>query len=229
MPYKHLFFDLDHTLWDTDRNALESLHEIYNEIKLPTDNLPLFEDFYKTYKSHNEKLWGLYSENKIGKEAVRINRFRYTLEDFKIYDYKLAELFADEFIKRTPLKQHLMCDTIFVLDQLSLKYSMSIITNGFSESQQTKLSASGIQKYFDHVFISEEVGFNKPDPRIFTHALTITATSIDDAIMIGDTYETDVIGACAAGIDQVLFKQEIPDHHTATFKISKLIALLDII
>ena len=229
MSYNHLFFDLDHTLWDTDRNAMESLQEIYNELNLPDEKLPLFEDFYKTYKSHNEKLWGLYSENLIGKEAVRINRFRYTLEDFNIHDYKLAELFADEFIKRTPLKQHLMTDTIFVLDKLSLKYSMSIITNGFSESQQTKLSVSGIKKYFDHVFISEEVGFNKPDPRIFTHAMSKTATTTDEVIMIGDTYETDVIGAQSAGIDQILFKQKTPVHHTATFKISKLIELLDII
>ena len=106
---------------------------------------------------------------------------------------------------------------------------MSIITNGFRESQHIKMKSSGLSKYFDHVFISEEIGFNKPDARIFEHALGKTGTTITEAIMIGDTYETDILGASAAGIDQVFFKTNPPEKQQATFKISRLKELLEII
>ncbi len=227
--YKHLFFDLDHTLWDTDRNAKESLNEIYCEIQLNDKNLPSFEAFYLNYKTHNEQLWGLYSENKIGKDALRINRFRYTLEDFNIYDYPLSESIADEFLKRTPFKTYLIDDAIHVLDHLSEKYKMSIITNGFKESQHIKMNSSGLGKYFEHIFISEEIGFNKPDSRIFEHALDQTGTTITEALMIGDTYETDILGAFTAGIDQVFFKTNPPENQKATFIISRLKELLEIV
>lgn len=227
--YKHLFFDLDHTLWDTDKNAKESLGEIYSEVQLSNDQLPPFESYYGRYKEHNEQLWGLYSENKIGREALRINRFRYALEDFKINDYQLAVAIADQFIQRTPYKPYLIDDAIFVLDELSVKYKMSIITNGFRETQHIKLASSGLTKYFDHVFISEEIGFNKPDTRIFKHALDMTGTKLTEAVMIGDTYETDIIGAHTAGIDQVYFKFNPPEKQKATFKITALKELLHII
>lgn len=227
--YKHLFFDLDHTLWDTERNAKESLNEIYSEFNLGKGNFPDFERFYTCYRGHNERLWGLYAENKVGRDAVRINRFRFALEDFQIHDYNLAERIADEFIRRTPHKKHLIPDSIFVLDKLSEKYKMSIITNGFIESQLIKMKVSGISKYFENVFISEEIGFNKPDPRIFQHALSHTGIGFETALMIGDNYEADIIGARSAGIDQVYFRENHPEEHTATYKISILKNILEII
>ena len=227
--YKHLFFDLDHTLWDTEKNAYESLGEIYIEFNLSDADFPSFNDFYSCYRDHNEKLWGLYAENKIGRDAVRINRFRFALEDFQIHDYDLAEKIADEFIKRTPHKKHLIPDSIFVLDKLSEKYKMSIITNGFMSSQHIKMEVSGINKYFENIFVSEDVGFNKPDPRIFHHALRQSGVDVTEAIMIGDTYETDILGARSAGIDQVYFRSTHPEEHTATFKISALKNILEII
>lgn len=227
--YKHLFFDLDHTLWDTDRNAKESLNEIYHELDYSEIAFPTFELFYTSYRKHNERLWGLYAENKIGRDAVRVNRFRFTLEDFQIKDYNVAEMMADEFVKRTPHKKHLMQDTLLVLNKLSQKYKMSVITNGFAESQYTKLASTGLNKYFENVFISEEIGFNKPDPKIFLHALNHSNIKFDEALMVGDTYETDILGARSVGIDQVYFREDHPSEHVATFKISQLLELLEII
>jgi putative hydrolase of the HAD superfamily len=227
--YKHIFFDLDHTLWDTDRNSEESLSELYQELKLTQHGIPPFQEFLACYRSHNEKLWGLYSENKIGRDAVRVNRFRFTLEDFSVRNLELANLLSDEFVKRTPYKKHLMDDTLHVLDKISVNYDLSIITNGFKESQAVKLENSGIGNYFQHLFISEEIGFHKPDVRIFEHALDVTGTEKEETLMIGDTYDTDISGARAANIDQVYFKVNPPDHHEATYKISKLSDLLYII
>jgi putative hydrolase of the HAD superfamily len=227
--YSHLFFDLDHTLWDTDKNSAESLQELYAELKLLDHGLPSFNEFLECYRSHNERLWGLYSENKIGRDAVRINRFRYTLEDFNIRNYELANQLSEEFAKRTPYKPHLIEDTLHVLGQISEKYHLSIITNGFKESQAIKMDNSGIRNYFRHLFISEEVGYNKPDVRIFEHALSTAGTCCSDSLMIGDTYETDIAGARAANIDQVYLRSNPPGHHTATYTISRLSELLNIL
>src|SRR5687768_6973802 len=137
--YKHIFFDLDHTLWDTDKNSEESLRELYAELDLLSHGLTCFDNFLTCYRSHNERLWGLFAENKIGRDAVRINRFRYTLEDFDVKNYELATLLSDEFVKRTPHKPHLIEDTLNVLIHVSKEYPLSIITNGFKESQVIKL------------------------------------------------------------------------------------------
>ncbi|MEP7264700.1 MAG: YjjG family noncanonical pyrimidine nucleotidase [Bacteroidota bacterium] len=227
--YKHIFFDLDHTLWDTDRNSAESLIELYKELNLADQGFPSFPEFIACYRSHNERLWGLYSENKIGRDAVRINRFRFTLEDFGIRNFELASILSDEFVKRTPYKPHLIENTLQVLEKISGNYHLSIITNGFKESQAIKLQHSGIENYFSHLFISEEVGFNKPDVRIFEHALNKTSSECKDSLMVGDTYETDITGARAANIDQVYLKENPPDHHEATYKITNLSELLNIL
>lgn len=227
--YKHLFFDLDHTLWDTDKNSAESLSELYHELELSNHGLPSFDKFLECYRSHNERLWGLYSDNKIGRDAVRVNRFRYTLEDFSIHNYNLANLLSDEFVKRTPYKPHLIADTLHVLNNIAGKYQMSIITNGFKESQAIKMQHSGIGNYFEHLFISEEVGFNKPDVRIFEHALEKAGVTSEEALMIGDTYDTDITGARAANIDQVYFKETPSEDQEATYVISRLSHLLEII
>jgi len=227
--YNHIFFDLDHTLWDTDRNSSESLNELYVEMALDAHGLPDFDKFLECYRSHNERLWGLYSENKIGRDAVRINRFRYTLEDFNVRNYDLANQLSEEFVKRTPYKPYLIEDTLHVLENISKRYKLSIITNGFKESQAIKLQHSGIHNYFKHLFISEEVGYNKPDVRIFEHALSVSGSTCEESLMVGDTYETDITGARSANIDQVYLKDMHPEDHTATYKISKLTELLSII
>ena len=119
--YKHIFFDLDHTLWDTNKNATESLQEIYIELNLFSKGIKLPDAFVKSYHSHNERLWGLYSENKIGPEALRINRFVHTLNDFDIDDIQLAEKMARMFLARTPYKKHVLPGASDVLKYLKGK------------------------------------------------------------------------------------------------------------
>lgn len=227
--YSHLFFDLDHTLWDTDRNAEESLSEIFEELNLTQKGIPDFETFNAKYKAHNERLWGLYSDNKVGKDAVRLHRFVHTLQDFDIHDQEIANAIADEFVLRTPRKQYLIPGTLELLDALHTKYSLSIITNGFSEAQHVKLDASGLSKYFDAVFISEEVGVHKPDPKIFHHAAQHTdAKNISQCMMIGDTYQTDVFGALNAGMTAVHFAPNGNEKHNApVITIRSLMELLE--
>lgn len=216
MHYTHLYFDLDHTLWDTDKNAEESLRELFHELDLAAKGIPDFEAFHLTYKNHNEKLWGLYAENKVGKEAVRTHRFLHTFHDFGLDDPSTALVLATEFISRTPHKTNLIEGTIELLEHLHGRYNLSIITNGFPESQYVKLNTSGIKKYFDHVFISEEVGIHKPDPKIFHHAMTVSkAENAEKCMMIGDTFQTDIFGALNAGMKPVHYSADHSVHHGA--------------
>jgi putative hydrolase of the HAD superfamily len=201
----HIFFDLDHTLWDTDKNSEESLQELFLELNLEQAGIPSFPVFHKQYRQHNQRLWGLYAENQVGKDAVRLHRFLHTLQDFGIHDDgETAKVIAEKFISITPYKLHLIAGAKELLSHLHGRYNLSIITNGFSESQYIKLKQSGIDIYFDHVFISEEIGINKPDPAIFHHAVKLSgALGIENCVMVGDTYETDIVGAISCGMKAV--------------------------
>jgi len=222
--YTHLFFDLDHTLWDTDANAEESLRELFTELKLEERGVPGFDAFHDAYHRHNDRLWGLYAENKVGKEAVRNHRFQLTLQDFGIYDNSAAVMMADEFVRRTPHRKALIPGAIELLDVLKGRFNLSIITNGFREAQHIKMSASGLEPYFRHIFISEEVGCMKPDTRIFRHAMEASgAESPDHCMMIGDTYQTDVFGALQSGMLPVhLNSGDEPPHPSPVITIGSL-------
>jgi len=229
MSHTHLFFDLDHTLWDTDRNAEESLFELYEELNLNKMGVTGFDDFHQTYRNHNEKLWGLYAENKIGKEVVRTHRFRQTLFDFGIDDPELTELLSCEFIARTPRKSHLIDGAIELLQQLHGKYILAIITNGFPEAQHIKMKQSGLEHFFHHVIVSEEVGVHKPDQLIFLHAMKMTgATLAGNCMMVGDTYQTDVLGALNAGFTAVHYAPNSSEdvHSSPVITIRKLAELI---
>lgn len=204
--HSHIYFDLDHTLWDTDKNAEESLQEIFHELKLQEKGISAFDDFHTRYRNHNERLWGLYAENKVGKEAVRVHRFLHTLQEFDIHDQEVAHSIADRFMERTPYKKHLIEGAIGLLEQLHEKFHLSIITNGFKDAQYIKLKSSGLEKYFKDIFISEEVGIHKPDPKIFHHAMkSSSAGSASCCMMVGDSYQTDVFGALQSGLTPVHF------------------------
>lgn len=212
--YTHIYFDLDHTLWDTDRNAEESLRELFSELNLQARGIPDFNTFHLQYKGHNEKLWGLYAENKVGKSAVRLHRFLHALQDFGINDEPTAHTLAEEFIARTPRKQHLIEGAKQTLESLKGRFNMNIITNGFPEAQYTKLKESGLIGYFDHIFISEEVGVHKPDPKIFRHAMSVSgAENAHQCVMVGDTFQTDIFGALNAGMKPIHYTPDQSVHH----------------
>lgn len=205
----HIFFDLDHTLWDTDKNAKESLKELHHEIKIQEEFNVSFDLFHTTYQKHNDVLWKKYAKHEVTKEEVRINRFKFTLEELKIFDNTINEFFASHFVSRTPLKKNLIEGAIELMDAVKSRYTLSIITNGFKEVQYIKMEESGLRKYFEHIFISEEVGFNKPNPDIFKFAMNKSGASIaENCLMIGDSLEADIHGAIGAGMKAIYLSPE---------------------
>ena len=204
MKYKHIFFDLDHTLWDFDANSRYTLEELYESFGLRERGVYDFELFYTNYLVHNEKLWSRYRNGFIKAEELRWKRMWLTLIDFKIGDEKLARDLAARFLELLPDKNRLFPHTLETLEYLSGKqYRLHLITNGFNLVQHRKLRNSGLDKFFKEVVTSESCNSIKPHKEIFEYAFAKTGAQLHESIMVGDSMEADIQGAINAGIDQL--------------------------
>ena len=202
--YKHLFFDLDHTLWDFNSNARLTLEELYHTMALNSMGIADFELFYTAYLPHNDRLWEKYRNGSIRVDDLRWKRMLYTLIDFKIGDEKLARAMGFRFLELLPTRKLLFPYTIECLDYLTNHgYRLHLITNGFEETQHSKLKHAGIASYFIEVITSEGSNSLKPKKEIFEYAFNKTNASPVESIMIGDSIEVDILGAMNAGFDQV--------------------------
>jgi len=204
MKYRHLFFDLDHTLWDFEANARVTLLELYQKMSLEQRGINDFDLFHKNYLAHNEKLWERYRNGYIKQEELRVKRMWLALLDFKIADDLLAKEMSIAFLDLLPTRTILFPYALEILEYLTnKKYELHLITNGFEKTQHSKLKYSGLHKYFKEVITSEGSSSLKPNKDIFDFALKITGAKSDESIMLGDSIEVDIIGAMNAGIDQV--------------------------
>lgn len=204
MKYQHLFFDLDHTLWDFDANSRKTLADIYVDMALHTRGIHDFDLFHKNYLIHNDKLWARFRNGYIKAEELRWKRMWLTLLDFKIGDEKLARDMGVRFLDLLPSRNILFPHTREILDYLTAKgYTLHLITNGFEKTQYSKLEYSGISHYFVKVITSEGSNSLKPHKEIFDFAFQKTGALPHHSIIIGDSPEADIQGGINAGIDQV--------------------------
>lgn len=229
--YKHLIFDLDHTLWDFDRNSKSALEEIYEELSLNEKGVSEFSDFLHSYKLINEECWTEYREGRLEKEVLRTIRFRKTLQSFGIVDDMLIENMSDLYLSKSPRKPHVIEGAHEALFYLKDKYSLHILTNGFVEIQEIKMNSSGLDQYFTHVIASEHAGAKKPHPQAFNYTLSKISASIDECIMIGDNPEADIKGAVNIGMDTIYFNRDgkYPKDVEATYQIFHLKELFTIL
>src|SRR4051812_28151938 len=198
--YKHLFFDLDHTLWDFDANAKMTLAEMYSFFNLESAGVKPFDDFYRHYLHHNEILWDRYHKGYISADELKWRRMWRTLLEFKIGNEKLAREISEKFLEMLPTRKLLFPHTLEILDYLKAKnYSLHMITNGFDKTQWCKLNNSGLGAYFTHVITSETSNCLKPGKAIFDFAMQKAGASTSNSIMLGDNLEADIQGAINAG------------------------------
>src|ERR1035437_6942807 len=190
--YKHIFFDLDHTLWDFEKNSAETLKELYHKFNLNEFGIDSLERFIKVYQNRNEVMWEQFRYGKIDKDTLRNKRFEYTFDDLGIEEVALSNSLSEEYIRIAPYKTNLFPDTHEVLTYLKEKYVLHIITNGFVETQFKKMTSSQLTNYFSEIIISEQTGFKKPDPDIFIHAIEKANTNADESLMIGDNLDVDI-------------------------------------
>lgn len=204
MQYKHLFFDLDHTLWDFEANSRQTLKELYHSLNLSERGIHDFDHFHRCYIVHNDKLWERYRNGFIKVDELRWKRMWLTLLDFKIGDEPLARKMDVLFLDALPTRKILFPHTLEVLQYLKDKgYVLHLITNGFEKTQHSKLQHAGLAGYFAEVITSEGSGSLKPHKEIFEYALQKAGADKPESIMLGDNVEVDIQGAIDAGIDQV--------------------------
>ena len=197
-----IFFDLDHTLWDFDKNSALTFEKIF---KLNNIDVNL-NTFLSHYEPINLKYWKLYREEKIDKASLRFGRLNdaFLAIDFT-FETDVINQLSEDYITYLGSFNHLFENTFEILDYLQNSYNLHIITNGFKEIQQVKMQNANIDNYFKTVTNSESVGVKKPNPKIFNHALKVANANADQCIMIGDNYEADILGAINIGMDAVFF------------------------
>jgi putative hydrolase of the HAD superfamily len=211
--YKHIFIDLDKTIWDFESNTQLTFREIFDIHRLSSYGITDLSSFFEVYTRINDHLWGLYRENKIKKEILNIRRFELTLQEFGVDDLILSTHIAEDYVTLSPQKTILFPYSHEALMYLQTKYSLHIITNGFEELQQQKLDRCDLRKYFRTVTTSEEAGVKKPDTAIFELALKKSNARVKESLMIGDDLEVDLAGAKGIGMDTLFFNPERHEHN----------------
>lgn len=222
--YNHIFFDLDHTLWDFDTNARHTLSDLFTEFDLNTSLSVDFIEFYNKYLHHNKILWDRYQKGFITVDELKWKRMWRTLLEFKVGDEKLAKDMSVRFLELLPTKTDLFPHTIEILTYLKEKnYSLHLITNGFEKTQWNKLKNSGMNHFFSEVITSEASNSVKPDKEIFEYALLKANAEKKESIMIGDNLDADIQGAINAGMDNIFVNHinEIP-RVTPTYTVTHL-------
>ena len=227
--YKHLFFDLDHTLWDFEKNSEASLRTLYKEYDLPKYGINDFDALFKAYNVHNDKLWERYRNGYIKRDELRWKRMWLMLLDFKVADTALAHELSTAYLEILPMQTLLVPHAKEILGHCAGRYEIHLITNGFETTQRLKLQYSGISRYFKQLITSEKSNSMKPHRDIFDFALKAANATVEESIMIGDAVDIDILGAINAGWDTVYYNPgKLPHARKPTYEISHLEELLNI-
>ena len=228
-PYhnlKHIFFDLDHTLWDFDKNSALTYQFVFKQLNINID----LKEFLSVYVKINLELWRLFSVNKIEKETLRYRRLKDTFKAINIsVSDKMIHQIADDYILNLSKQTHLFEGTIKTLTYLQSKYQLHIITNGFADVQVKKIKNSKLKTYFKVVLDSETATAKKPNPIIFEKALQLANATTENSLMIGDNYEADIQGALNFGMDAICFnyhQENLPENIKIITHLEELIKIL---
>ncbi len=206
-PIKHIFFDLDNTIWDFIKNSKITLSNLYDVIEIEEKHNVAFQEWYEKYYDLNEQLWAEYRDNKISKEELKESRFKNSFNSVGIDDQSILDLFEAEYLNNLP-KHNFLCDgakDLLHYLKTSNKYTLHIITNGFKDVSLKKIKNSGINDYFDVVVSAEDVKTRKPFPEIFDHALSLANAKKEESIIIGDDFIADIQGGLNYGIQAIYY------------------------
>ena len=231
MKYRNLFFDLDDTIWAFSANARDTFEEMYHVHHL-YNHFDSFDHFYTLYKKRNEELWAEYARGEVTKDELNRQRFLYPLTAVGCHDEALAVRYSTDFLNTIHTKSKLMPHAKEVLDYLSPKYNLYILSNGFRELQSRKMQSAGVDKYFKKIILSEDLGLLKPSLKLFHFALSATQSELSHSLMIGDSWSADIVGAKGAGMDHVYYSPgigEVNRAFTPTYEIKCLSELKNIL
>ena len=221
-----IFFDLDHTLWDFQKNSSLTFDYLLKKYKIDID----LSTFLKIYIPINFSYWKLYRDEKITKQFLRHNRLKSTFEKLNLdIKAKIIDQISDDYVLSLPNNNFLIKNGIFILDYLKQKYKLHVITNGFTEVQNKKIINSNLKKYFAFIIDSETVGVKKPNIKIFKYALEVSNANPENCLMIGDNLEADILGAINAGFNAIHFNNNNEPIHNHCMIIDDLKNLKEVL
>ncbi len=220
--YRHIFFDLDHTLWDFRTNSRAVLQDLYVAHDLHSLGVPDTAAFIAAYEEINAQLWARYEAGHMQRDVLRVLRFRNTLRLFGTRDDGLADRLGRDYLEWSPRRTALMPGVKALLDDLRPHYRLHIITNGFHAVQRTKITCAGIADLFEVVLTSEMAQARKPDPRIFARALKESRAKAEESLMVGDDVRADMGGARNAGWDHAHYAAETDPDPLATYRVRSM-------
>jgi putative hydrolase of the HAD superfamily len=239
--YTDLFLDFDDTLYDTHGNAVIALAETFEHFQLGRyfdDPQVFYDDYWKT----NIDLWGRYSKGEITRDYLIFERFRHPLcmsEELRVKSEESASTFkeyclkiSDVFLDYCASKSGVIEGAHELMDYLKQKgYKLHMTSNGFHEVQYKKLNSCGLSNHFDTIILSEDAGVNKPSPLFFEYALKKSGAKKESTIMIGDNFQTDILGAKNAGLDTIFFNHwpEYPATEPVTYEVKALKDIMNIL
>ena len=241
--YKAVLIDWDDTIGDFIGAAKLALQEMYDKYHL-SDYFASHEEFVSLYKPHNIELWDKYGKDLVTKAFLRVDRFLWPLlHGSKVGKRQeltgerqelsaLAEQMSEDFLHLTTAHFSLLEGAEALVRYLAKKYPLTVVTNGFVEVQYEKFEKSGLRDCFAHIVLSEEVGCQKPNPRIYEEALRMNGVSAEEAVMIGDSWNSDIQGAINAGIDQIWIRKSqdpLPEGQSATYILKSLSEVMEIL
>lgn len=223
---KAVFFDLDHTLWDFEKNSALAFERILTDNNVAVN----IEDFIATHVPINAGYWKLYRDGLVTQQQLRYGRLKDAFDklEYQVSD-TLINTLSEQYIANLPLNNHLFDGAIEILEYLKPKYSLHIITNGFHTVQEGKLKNSGLLPYFETITNSETAGCKKPHPAIFEYALQSAKAEKCDSVMIGDCIEADVQGAIDCGIDAIFFNEHRADAHPSIVQVNHLLEIKNLL
>ncbi|MFM2375746.1 MAG: hypothetical protein RLZZ165_843 [Bacteroidota bacterium] len=204
----HIFFDLDHTLWDYEANAGLTIRELLEAFAGPIGRQLCFEEFYAVYHHHNQLLWTQYRQDEIDNHILRYERWRLAFADLGVEEGKWMQDISRQFLETCPRKPALMPNALAILDAIFPHYPMHIITNGFAPIQDLKLDHSGLRRFFKEIVTPDRSGFKKPHPQIFLDALDAAGCKPEDALYIGDSHAEDMVGGSNLGMEVVFYNPQ---------------------
>jgi putative hydrolase of the HAD superfamily len=231
VQYKHIFWDLDHTLWHFDLNSITSLQLVYEDCALASKGISDFSDFSTVYHDINDKMWDRFRKGFISWQDMRWKRMAKTLTHYRVFDELLAKEMGEMYLEYLPQQNALLPHALEVLDYCAGKgYAQHIITNGFESTQWQKMRNAKIDQYFGKVITSEEAMALKPEPEIYQFALQHAGAALEDSIMIGDAVDVDVKGAMDCGMSAIWFNPHASlSPQLRTHEIKSLKELMDLL
>ncbi|MFN8398350.1 MAG: HAD-IA family hydrolase [Bacteroidia bacterium] len=225
----HIFFDLDHTLWDYDTNAEETIRELLVSYRpLIGAEMP-FDVFYPIYLGHNHRLWERYRKNEIDNLTLRYQRWEDAFHDLGVARAEWMRQIGEDFLAICPRKKALLPNAVEVLDLIAENYPLHLITNGFAPIQDVKLECSGLRDYFDVIMTPDACGYKKPHPQIFHDALNAANCPAEQALFVGDSYAEDIEGGSKVGMDVVFFNPKAKENPGRFPEIRDLLELLPLV